>query len=105
MLKIPPEFNTFILTGLVILTGAFVHSTNKMRIARENNEEFTWVDFFVLMPTSAFSGLVFGLFVMLFTSNIILLLLSAAIGSWLGVVGLNSIAKGFLATILKKLEE
>ena len=95
------ELITYGATVLLVFFGAAVHATNHLRIARVEHKPFTMVDWMILIPTSAFSGLVFGLLARLMSDNDIHLMLACSIGSFLGLAGLNKIAD-IVLTILTK---
>ena len=96
-MKIPSELSYWLLTGLVILFGSITHATNKLKVAREKKEPFTMVDFIILLPLSMFSGGVFGLIgIISVPDNPYMIVLFAAMGSFLGIAGLNSLGIAIL---------
>jgi len=102
-----PELNDFIVLIVslgIILLGSIVHATNQLRIAREKKVPFTKADFYILLPISAFAGIIFGLTVLLFTENPYLIMLSSGIGSFLGIAGLNKVAQSLLLFLVSKIE-
>ncbi len=91
-------------SAFIICLGAVVHATNQFRVARKKKEEFTKADFFILLPISVFSGLIFGLMIYYFTDNHVLIILSSGVGSFLGIAGLNRVAHSFLLFLASKID-
>lgn len=99
------DFELYVIAAAITFFGAVVHATNQLRIARKNNASWTWTDFVILVPVSAFSGLIFGLFARLTSDNDIHLMLACGIGAFLGIAGLNRIAEIFIAVMTKGAEK
>lgn len=84
-------------TTLVVLFGAVVHATVKLKIARDNRDErFNYVDFIILFIIACFAGLVFSLLARYFFNNEYMINLCASIGAFLGIVGVNTIGQAIL---------
>ena len=93
-----------ILFGVVIF-GAIVHATSQLKIARDEQREFTKVDFFILTIIASFAGLIFGLLATLFFDNEIVVILFSAIGAFLGMAGLNKISSILLQVLTSKIDK
>lgn len=88
---------------LIIIFAAIVHATVQLKLARENKDiNFTATDFFILIPISAFAGLIFGLVSSLFFDSEVAVWLSSGIGSFLGIAGLNKISTAFLEFLIAR---
>lgn len=88
----------------ILFFGSIAHATAQLQISRTKKEPFTIIDFLILMPLCMFSGLIFGLIsYMFFEENHVFVILSTAIGSFLGIAGLNKVANSFLELIIIKL--
>lgn len=96
----------YIVIGITILFGAIVHATTQLKSHRDNHKEFTIVDFIILFIIACFSGMVFWLVAMMFNFGMIQIILSSAIGAFLGLVWLDKVANMILELILtKKMKE
>lgn len=90
----------------IVFFGAIVHATSKLKMARDKKKEFTILDFLILIPLSAFSGLIFGLIGILFMpENQYAIMLFSGIGSFLGMAGLNKISNVFLEVIASRIDK
>jgi len=89
----------------VILFGAIVHATSQLKIARDENKEFTRIDFFILTIIASFAGLVFGMSATLFFEREVVVILFSAIGAFLGMVGLNKISSVLLQVLFSRIEK
>lgn len=104
-MKLLPEFWSILIIIGVILFGAIVHATSQLKLARDKNQEFTGVDFLILMVIASFAGLVFGLIATLFyADNHIIIILFSAIGAFLGMAGLNKISNILLDFLTSSVE-
>lgn len=92
----------YIIIGVTILFGAIVHATAQLKNNRDNNKEFTIVDFAILFIIACFSGMVFGLVALMFNFGMVQIILSSAIGAFMGLVGLDKVANMILDLILTK---
>lgn len=97
-----PDSYKYLMAALLALFGAIVHATNQLRVARANDEPFTFVDWIILFPTALFAGVVFGLMAQLTTDNAIHLMLAVSTGAFLGLAGLNKVADRVLAALTKE---
>ena len=89
---------------LVIIFGAFVHATVQLKLARDTNDDsFTFLDWLILLPISAFSGWVFYLMASAFFQDDRLIGGAAGMGAFVGIRGLNFIATVGMKFIKKKL--
>lgn len=80
----------WILLIAITILGAVVHATSQLKIARDKNQEFTLIDYLILLPLGAFAGLMFafiGLAVMPDQPYIVGAF--TGIGSSAGMAGLN----------------
>lgn len=102
MWKISPEVMQILILAGVTLFGAIVHATAQLKVARDNKKQFETVDFVILTVIAAFAGLVFGLFATFFFDNEVAVILSSAIGAFLGMAGLNKVAAIFLDFLVSK---
>jgi hypothetical protein len=91
----------YVAAGIVVF-GAVVHATNQFKLARKDDRPFNWIDAFILIPTSVFSGGMFGFFSTLMSSNIMHLYIACGVGSFLGMAGLNALAERVLPILLSK---
>lgn len=97
--KIPPEVANFLTIAAVVFFGAVVHATSQLKVARDAGKEFNKIDFIILVTIASFSGLVFGLAATLFFQNDVMIILSSAIGAFLGMAGLNRLANVILEVL------
>lgn len=100
--KIPPELMHFLILAAVIIFGSIAHATSRLKVARDNDQEFTQTDFIILTIIASFSGLVFGLAGTLFFENQVMIILCSAIGSFLGMAGLNHLAAVILDVLTSR---
>ena len=84
--------------------GAIVHATAKLKIANDTNEDFNYKDFIILAFLALFAGIIFGLISTLFFTDIVVVIVFTALGSFLGITGLNKIANIFLEILIKKID-
>lgn len=104
-MKLLPEIYQLLIIMGVIFFGSIVHATSQLKIARDKNTEFSKADFLILTVISSFAGLVFGLIATLFFDNQIAVILFSAIGSFLGMAGLNKIANALLEFLVSKVDK
>ena len=91
-----------IVTGLIIIFGAVVHATAQLKIARDtDNDKFTWIDFVILLPLSIFAGWVFVIVSSLFFTGDAHQWLAGAMGSFMGITGLNRLFNNLLDMAVK----
>jgi uncharacterized membrane protein len=88
----------------IIVFGALVHATAQLKIARDRDEKFTLIDFVILFVIAAFSGTIVGLSATLFFESDTIITLSAGIGAFLGMAGVNTVANAFLSMLVSKIE-
>lgn len=88
----------------IIIFGALVHATAQLKIARDKQETFTLADFIILFVIAAFSGTIIGLTSTLFFDSQTAITLSAGIGAFLGMAGVNAVANAFLGMLVNKLD-
>lgn len=86
----------YIILCCVVIFGAIVHATSQFKASRENNTDFTRVDFLILFIIACFSWLIFWLIAIIFFSNVIRIILASAIGSFTWLIGLNKVSKVLL---------
>lgn len=79
--------------------GAIVHATSQLKISRDRNTDFDYVDFLILFVIALFSGAIFWLVAFLFNYGITIVILFSSIGAFLGIAGLNKIA-GLLLDVI-----
>jgi len=104
---IPPDMNPFwkhIFTTMVVVFGAVVHATAKLKIARDNRDDrFNHVDFIVLFIVASFAGMVFSFLARFYFENEYIINFCASIGSFLGIAGVNAVGQAFLEILIAKL--
>lgn len=88
-----------LLVGAIILFGAIAHATAQLKLARDNKQKFTRVDYFILTTIASFSGIIFGVSASVYFEDVKLVSLFAGIGAFLGMAGLNKLAN-FLLDVL-----
>lgn len=93
----------YLIIAWIIIFWAFVHATANMKISLEKGQKFTGKDFIILLPIAMFAGLVFAMTSTLITENQTIIILSAAVGSFLGLAGLNRISFTLLEFLSKQL--
>ena len=98
--KFSTQNELLILLGVTTIFGAIVHATSQLKIKRDQKQEFTFADFVILTVIAMFSGMVFGLLATLIWSNITIIILSTAIGAFLGMAGLNKVANIVLELVI-----
>jgi len=95
-----------LITVLIIIFGAIVHATVQFKLAREKKDDkFTFVDFIILIPTSAFAGWIFGLIASIYFNNESIILLISGIGAFLGVAGINKISNAILDVLINRIKK
>lgn len=94
-----------ILTGAVILFWAIVHATAQLKVARDTGISFSWVDYIILIPIAIFAGLCFWLVASLFSESQVWIILSSAIGAFLGIAWLNKLASVVLEFVAIKAQQ
>lgn len=85
-----------------ILFGSIVHATSQLKTSRDSNKPFNIVDFIILFLIACFSWMVFGLVALMFNFGMVQIILSSAIWSFMGLVGLDKIANMVLDLILTR---
>lgn len=109
MKELLTESASFVYTVLIplgiIIFGALVHATAQLKIARDKNEKFTLADFLILFVIASFSGTIVGLTAALFFNTMLIITLSAGIGAFLGMAGVNAVANSFLAVLVAKIDK
>lgn len=88
----------------IVIFGALVHATAQLKIARDKKESFTFSDFVILFVIAAFSGTIIGMSSTLFFDSQTAITLSAGIGAFLGMAGVNAVANAFLSMLVNKIE-
>lgn len=91
-----PEHTKYIAALLIILLGAVVNATEKLRKARKEKVVFTLADWLILCPASILGGILFGLFAASVGGGTLQVLFAGGIGSLLGIQGLNELALRYL---------
>lgn len=86
----------------IVVFGSIVHATNQFKLARDSDRPFTLMDAVILIPTSVFSGGMFGFFASLMSDNTVHLFIACGVGSFLGMAGLNLLAERVLSVLLAK---
>lgn len=104
-MKLLPEFYSALILMGVILFGAIVHATSQLKIARDEQKEFTKVDFFILTVIASFAGLVFGLLSTLIFEDQVVVILFSAVGAFLGMAGLNKLSNILLQVLVSKVDK
>lgn len=89
----------------IVIFGALVHATAQLKIARDRKELFTFADFSILFVIAAFSGTIIGMTSTLFFDSQTAITLSAGIGAFLGMAGVNAISNAFLQMLVRKIEK
>lgn len=97
-------YSILIPLGIVVF-GALVHATAQLKIARDKKETFTFADFSILFVIAAFSGTIIGMTSTLFFDSQTVITLSAGIGAFLGMAGVNAIANAFLSMLVAKIDK
>lgn len=91
---------------VVMLCGAVVHATARLKVARDQNDtNFTWVDFVILLPIAMFSGFVFWLLARVYFDNEIAHFLAASVGSFMGLAGVNKISEAVIEMLTSRLKK
>lgn len=103
-MKITPDIQYLIVFGVIVF-GAIVHATSQLKVARDTKAEFTRSDFFILTIIASFAGLVFGLIATLFFDSQVVIILFSAIGSFLGMAGLNRISSVLLDILVSRVKD
>ncbi len=88
----------------IVIFGSLVHATAQLKIARDKHETFTFADFVILFTIAAFSGTIIGLTSTLFFDSQTAITLSAGIGAFLGMAGVNAVSNAFLNMLVSKLD-
>lgn len=82
--------------GLLIgvgVFGAIAHATSQLKIARDGNQPYGWLDFLINFVIATFSGMLFGVVSNELLSSFNWTLFFTATGAFLGLVGLNKLAQ------------
>ena len=102
-MEITKSITENVIAILIVIFGAIVHASVQLKTARERKDSsFTTLDFFILIPISAFAGLIFGLVASLFFDSEIAVLLSSGVGSFLGIAGLNKMSNTILDILVSR---
>lgn len=103
----PPEFGTFgkhLFTTFVIIFGAIVHATVKLKVARENGDgRFNSIDYVILFIVASFAGMIFSFLARYFFDNEYMINLCASVGAFLGIAGINTVGYALLGTMTRKI--
>lgn len=105
MEKLRAEHTDTILTGAVIVFWAVVHATAQLKVARDTGIAFSWIDYIILVPIAIFAWLCFWLVASLFSSDQVRIILSSAIGAFMGIAWLNKLSSIFLEFIASKAQK
>lgn len=89
----------------IIVFGALVHATAQLKIARDKKLLFTGADFIILFVIAAFSGTIIGMASTIFFDSQTVITLSAGIGAFLGMAGVNAVANAVLSVIVSKIDK
>ena len=101
--KYTPEFVSNAVAFAIMVFGSLVHATARLKVARDaKDENFTWIDFVILLPIATFSGLVFWLLAKFYFDSEVIHFLAASIGSFMGLAGINKISDAFLELLLAR---
>lgn len=105
MKEIPIEAWKYIIIAFIITSGAIVHATAQLKMAREDDSvHFTTTDFFILIPIAMFSGWIFAIMGSMVLDSANAIYLCAGIGSFLGIAGINKISQTFLEVATSKIK-
>ena len=99
-----PKLTPEMIMLLIGAFGALVHATSRLKIARDNGEAFTFLDFFILSFLAGFSGLMFGLLAQVFFEDQNLINVATGLGAFLGIACVNILSgvfKEFFTEYLK----
>jgi len=77
---------------LLILFGSAARVAAYVKIARQTHKYYRLADYIVTLVICCFTGVIFGLVALAAGQPEISIMISSAIGSWLGIEGLNRIA-------------
>lgn len=91
MKLLPEVYQALILLGVIVF-GSIVHATSQLKISRDAKTNFTKIDFLILFILALFAGGVFGLIATILFEQQYLVILFSAVGSFLGMAGLNRVA-------------
>lgn len=105
MKELLADFYTLLIPILFVLFGALVHATAQLKIHRDRKELFTFADFCILFFIAAFSGTVIGMSATVVFESQTLITLSAGIGAFLGMAGVNAVANAFLDLIVNRVKK
>lgn len=89
----------------IIIFGALVHATAQLKVARDKDESFTLADFIILFVIASFSGTIIGLTSTFFFESQTAITLSAGIGAFLGMAGVNAVSNAFLGLLVSKINK
>ena len=89
----------------IAFLGAVVHATAQLKLARDSERNYTKSDFFINFIIAIFAGVVFGFASRLFFTNQDIVILCTAVGSFLGITGLNTISATVLQVLQTKIEK
>jgi len=101
--EIATELYTIAIPLGIVIFGALVHATAQLKVARDKQQVFTFADFVILFVIAAFSGTIIGLTSTLFFDSQTAITLSAGIGAFLGMAGVNAVSNAFLKMLVGKL--
>jgi len=96
----------YFIAGAITLLGATAHATVQWKKARANvHVSFSVTDFFILFIIATFSGVMFGVFSLIFfDDNTPVFLAAFGVGAMLGLEGLNRISIAVLERIVKEIK-
>lgn len=100
-----PEMYQILIVLAFIIFGALVHATSQLKVSRDAHKEFTAMDFIILSVIAAFAGTIFGLIALLLFESIIMVLICAGVGAFLGMAGLNKLANAVLEFLVSKVDK
>lgn len=92
--------NSFLV--FLIIFGAIAHSVHQWKKARDEGVKFDVLDFIILLIIALFSGTVFAMVGIQTGAAGLQVGILGAIGSFLGIMGLNAISDKFLAKFNKE---
>lgn len=95
---------TFLTISITVL-AAIVHATNQFKIARDNKDPFTLLDFAICIPASILAACLFGAIAITLSGNEWHVLIAAGTGSYLGITGVNAVTSTVLKVLVKKYED
>ena len=88
----------WIIVGGVIIVGAVAHATQMATYKKSEDEpaRIFVVDWFIALPLAIFSGIIFALIAYALTEDLVHHAIAAALGSVLGLRGVNRVSERVL---------